>query len=225
MRGWSGQWEGVNTWRLWLRNLRIEVRVWIRLKTGILNRKNKNKSAPNCIALQLQNTRAKEKILKTFGPRTTHLPRPFEANFSRTAEARRQCGIIILKELKESTCQPQALSYRLLFRKQQLNIVWRWRKWNFKRKIIFGDKFSKNTQQKQPMAERLPRECLFVKTSPAAKKPSLQWSDRGWDGWMASPTQWTWVWANFRRPWRAGEPGVLQSVGSQRVRHDLATEH
>ena len=35
--------------------------------------------------------------------------------------------------------------------------------------------------------------------------------DRGWDGWMASPTQWTWVWANSRRWWRTGKPSVLQS--------------
>ena len=46
---------------------------------------------------------------------------------------------------------------------------------------------------------------------------------RGWDGWMASPTQWTWVWANSRRWWRTGKPGVLQSMGSQRVGHDWAT--
>ena len=48
--------------------------------------------------------------------------------------------------------------------------------------------------------------------------------DRGWDGWMASPTQWTWVWASPRRWWRTGKPGVLQSTGSQRIRHDWATE-
>ena len=48
--------------------------------------------------------------------------------------------------------------------------------------------------------------------------------DRGWDGWMASLIQWTWVWANSRRQWRTGKPGVLQSMGSQRVRHDLVTE-
>ena len=39
--------------------------------------------------------------------------------------------------------------------------------------------------------------------------------DRGWDGWKASPTQWTWVSANPRRQWRTGKPGVLQSTGSQ----------
>ena len=48
--------------------------------------------------------------------------------------------------------------------------------------------------------------------------------DREWDGWMASPTQWTWVWANSRSQWRTEESGMLQSTGSQRVRHDLVTE-
>ena len=43
---------------------------------------------------------------------------------------------------------------------------------------------------------------------------------RGWDGWRASPTQWTWVWANSRSWWWTGRPGVLQSRGSQRVRHN-----
>ena len=41
--------------------------------------------------------------------------------------------------------------------------------------------------------------------------------DRGWDGWMASPTQWTWVSANSRRWLLIGKPGVLQSMGSQRA--------
>ena len=47
---------------------------------------------------------------------------------------------------------------------------------------------------------------------------------RGWDGWMASPTQWTWVWASFRRWWRTGKPGGLQSMGSQRVGHNWEAE-
>ena len=41
--------------------------------------------------------------------------------------------------------------------------------------------------------------------------------DRGWDGWMTSLTQWAWVWASSRRWWRTGKPGVLQSMGLQRV--------
>ena len=48
--------------------------------------------------------------------------------------------------------------------------------------------------------------------------------DRGWDGWMTSPTQWTWVWASCGSWWWTGKPGVLQSTGSQRVRHGWATE-
>ena len=48
--------------------------------------------------------------------------------------------------------------------------------------------------------------------------------DRGWNGWMASPTQWTWVWVNSGSWWWTGKPGVLQSMGSQRLRHDWVTE-
>ena len=48
--------------------------------------------------------------------------------------------------------------------------------------------------------------------------------DRGWDGWMTSPTQWTWVWANSRSWWWTGRPGMLQSMRSQIVKHDWATE-
>ena len=47
--------------------------------------------------------------------------------------------------------------------------------------------------------------------------------DRGWDGWMASLTQWTWVWVNSGSWWWTGRPGVLQSMGLQRVGHDWAT--
>ena len=49
-------------------------------------------------------------------------------------------------------------------------------------------------------------------------------SDRRWESWMASSTQWTRVWANSRRWWRTGKPGVLQSMGSQRVEHDWVAE-
>ena len=44
------------------------------------------------------------------------------------------------------------------------------------------------------------------------------------DGWMASPTQWTWVWVSSRSWQWTGRPGVLQVMGSQRVGHDWATE-
>ena len=48
--------------------------------------------------------------------------------------------------------------------------------------------------------------------------------NRGWDDWMASLTQWTWVWASSRNWWWTGKPGVVQSMGSQRVGHYWATE-
>ena len=49
-------------------------------------------------------------------------------------------------------------------------------------------------------------------------------NDRGWDGWMASLTQWMWVWVNSRSWWWAWRPGVLRFMGSQRVGHDWVTE-
>ena len=48
--------------------------------------------------------------------------------------------------------------------------------------------------------------------------------DRGWDGWTISLTWWTWVWVNSRSWWWTGKPGILQSMGWQRVRHDWVTE-
>ena len=57
-------------------------------------------------------------------------------------------------------------------------------------------------------------QCLFLTPR----------GDRRWHGWMASPTWWTWVWVNSVSWWWTGKPGVLQPVGSQRVRHNWATE-
>ena len=47
---------------------------------------------------------------------------------------------------------------------------------------------------------------------------------RGWDGWMASPTRWTWVWTSSGSWWWTGKPGMLQSMGLQRVGHNWVTE-
>ena len=51
-----------------------------------------------------------------------------------------------------------------------------------------------------------------------------RWDDRGWDGWMASLTRWTWVWVNSGSWWWTGRPGMLRFMGSQRVGHDWATK-
>ena len=55
-------------------------------------------------------------------------------------------------------------------------------------------------------------------------KAGQEGDNRGWDGWMASLTQWTWVWINSGSWWWTGRPGVLQSVGLQIVGHDRVTE-
>ena len=59
------------------------------------------------------------------------------------------------------------------------------------------------------------RADSFEKTLMLGKIEGGRGDDRGWDGWMASPTQWTWVWVNFMGWWHTGRPGVLQSMGSQ----------
>ena len=55
-------------------------------------------------------------------------------------------------------------------------------------------------------------------------KAGEEGDDRGWYGWMVSLTQWTRVWASSRRWWKTGRPGMLQSVGLQRVGHDWMTD-
>ena len=68
-------------------------------------------------------------------------------------------------------------------------------------------------------ADSLEKTLMLGKTEDRKRK-----GNRGCYGWMASPTQWTWVSANSGRWWRTGKPGMLQSTGLQRVGHDLETE-
>ena len=74
---------------------------------------------------------------------------------------------------------------------------------------------------------------LTRKTDSFEKSPIRCWErlraggegdDRGWDGWMASPTQWTWVWVDSGSWWWTGRPGMLWFMGSQRVGHDWPTK-
>ena len=88
----------------------------------------------------------------------------------------------------------------------------------------------------KPVRPKGNQSCIFIgRTDDEAKAPILcppdgkswliwkdpdagkDWrqDDREWDGWMASPTPWTWVWASSRSWWWTGKPGVLQSMGSQ----------
>ena len=68
------------------------------------------------------------------------------------------------------------------------------------------------------------RTDSFGKTLMLGKIRGGRREDRWWDGWIASLTQWTWVWVCFKSWWWTGEPGVLQSMGSQRIGHDWPAE-
>ena len=93
-------------------------------------------------------------------------------------------------------------------RKSTLNIHWKDWCWNSNPLATWCEEL---THWKRPWCwERL--------------KAGREGYNRGWDGWMASLTQWTWVWASSRSWWWTGKPGMLLSMGSQRVGHDWATE-
>ena len=94
-------------------------------------------------------------------------------------------------------------------RKSILNIHWKgWcLSWNSNTVAIWWEKL---TYLKRPWFwERL--------------KAGGEGDDRGWNGWMASPIQWAWVSVDSGSWWWTGRPGVLQSMGSQRVRHNWIT--
>ena len=95
-------------------------------------------------------------------------------------------------------------------RKSVLSIYWKDWCWSWNSKTL-ATQCKELTPWKRPWCwERL--------------KAGGEGDNRGWHGWMASPTWCTWVWASSRS-WRwTGKPRVLQSMGSQRIRHDWATE-
>ena len=71
------------------------------------------------------------------------------------------------------------------------------------------------------------RQALYHWQGPNQKtgfRVSNPRDNRGWDGWMASLTRWTWVWVNFGIWWWTGRPGVVRFMGSQRVGHHWTTE-
>ena len=94
----------------------------------------------------------------------------------------------------------------------------------------------------QPVHPKGNQPCIFIRRTDAEAEAPIIWPPDGkkWliekalmlgkieggrrDCWMASLTQWTWVWLNSGSWWWTGRPGMLQSMGPQRVRHDWATE-
>ena len=93
-------------------------------------------------------------------------------------------------------------------RQSVLNIHWKVWCWNSN---VLATWCEKLTHLKRPWCwERL--------------KAGGEGDDRGWGGWMTSPTWWTWVWTNSGSWWYTGKPVILSSMGSQRVGHDWVTE-
>ena len=95
-------------------------------------------------------------------------------------------------------------------RKSTLNIHWKDWCWSWSSNILAIWCKELTHWKRPPCWERL--------------KAKGEGGDRKWDGWVASLTRWTWVWANSRRWWGTGKPGMLQFMGSQRVGHNLVTE-
>ena len=94
--------------------------------------------------------------------------------------------------------------------RHDMNIHWKDWCWSWNSRILPLDAERVNSLEKTLMLGRL--------------RAGGEENDRGWDGWMPSPTRWTWVWASSESWWRTGEPGMLQSMGSQRARHDWVAE-
>jgi len=67
-------------------------------------------------------------------------------------------------------------------------------------------------------------KTLMLGKDSRGEKAGGEGDNRGWDCWMASLTQWAWAWVSSGSWWWTGKPGVLQSMGSQRVGHDWAAE-
>ena len=108
----------------------------------------------------------------------------------------------------EKTLEPAKRSNQSIQRKSILNIHWKYWGWSSNTLATWCEEL---THWKRPWCwERL--------------KAGEEGDDRAWDGWMASLTQWTWIWASSGRWWRTGKPGMLQSTGRQRVSYDWATE-
>ena len=105
-------------------------------------------------------------------------------------------------------------SNRSILKEILMNIYWKDWSWSFS--------WSWNSNTLATWCEEL--TCLKRPWCWERLKAGGEGDDRGWDGWMASPTQWTWVWVNSGSWWWTGRPGMLQSMGSQRVGQDRATE-
>ena len=134
-------------------------------------------------------------------------------------------------------------SISLIIREMQIKTAWKnWCFWTVMLEKTLGSPL--NCKEIQPVNPKGNQPWIFIGRTDAEAETAILWppdakswliwkdpdagkdwrrkekGTRGWDGWMASPTPWTWVWVSSRSWWRTARPGVLQSVGSQRVGHD-----
>ena len=125
------------------------------------------------------------------------------------------------------------MHYKDSQRRQERNRKSIWRKNWLKTSLTWKSIKSSNSRKwrvpnkmnaKKPTLRHIITKVSKVKDREYLKQQGEERGDRGRDGWMASPTQWTWVRASSGRWWRTGKPGVLLSTGLQRVRHDWAKE-
>ena len=112
-------------------------------------------------------------------------------------------------------------AFELWWWKRLLRVPWAARKSNQSILKEINSKYSLEALmlKRQYFGHPMWRADSSEKTLMPGKMKSGEGNDRGWDGWMASLTQWTWVWAKSGR-WWTGKPGLLQSMRLQRAEHD-----
>ena len=115
-------------------------------------------------------------------------------------------GTVVLEKTLESPLDCKEIQSK---RKSVLNIHWRDWCWSWYSNAL-ATWCTELTNWKRP--------CCW------GRLRAGEGDDRGWNGWIASSTQWRWIWADSGRWWRTGKPGVLQSMESQRVGRDWVTE-
>ena len=117
------------------------------------------------------------------------------------------CGV---EEVSWESLGPQGDQISAFWRKSILNIHWKDWYWSWNSSTLATWCEELTHWKRYWCWERL--------------KAGGEGDNRGWDGWMVSLTQWTWVWLSSGSRWWTEKPGMLQSMGSQKVGHDSATE-
>ena len=127
----------------------------------------------------------------------------------------------------KKTEHQRTIAFELWCWKKLLKVPWTARRSN--QPVPKGNQFwlfigSSNTEAEVPILWPPDVKSWLIGKDPDAGKDWRQdeGDDRGWNGWMASLTQGAWVWTISGRWWWIGKPGMLWSMGSQRVRHDWA---